>query len=59
MERMAGEVVVQERYERNGWPSIKRPDLKPPAGWSLELLVSVNRIRNHRLSPDGSTLAFI
>jgi len=56
---MAGEVVVQERYERNGWPSIKRPDLKPPAGWSLELLVSVNRIRNHRLSPDGSTLAFI
>jgi dipeptidyl aminopeptidase/acylaminoacyl peptidase len=58
-EDMAGKIKLEEKYERNGWPSIKRPDLKPPEGWSLELLVGVNRIRNHRLSPDGQWIAFI
>lgn len=48
-----------EKYERNGWPSIQRPDLKPPEGWSLGLITSVERVRNHRLSADGQTIAYI
>jgi len=56
---MPVEIKIEEKYERNGWPSIKRPDLKPPEGWSLELIVSINRVRNHQLSPDGRTIAFI
>jgi Tol biopolymer transport system component len=51
--------ILAEKYERNGWPSIQRPDLKPPEGWSLELITSVNRVRNHQLSPDGRQLAFV
>ena len=50
---------IEEKYERNGWPSIKRPDLKAPEGWSLELVVGVPRVRNHRLSPDAKFIAFI
>jgi dipeptidyl aminopeptidase/acylaminoacyl peptidase len=42
-----------EKYERNGWPSVKRPDVKPPAGWSLSLLTSLERIRSHVLSSQG------
>ena len=52
-------ISVEEKYERHGWPSLKRPDLKPPEGWSLSLITSVNRVRNHKLSPDGQTIAFI
>lgn len=52
-------VKLTEKYERNGWPSVQRPDLKPPDGWSLELITSVQRIRNHQLSPNGRQLAFI
>jgi len=52
-------IKLTEKYERNGWPSIKRPDLKPPAGWSLSLLTSLERIRSHALSPDGKTIAYI
>ena len=52
-------IKLTEKYERNGWPSIARPDLKPPDGWSLSLITSIERIRNHRLSPDGRTIAFI
>ncbi len=52
-------IKITEKYERNGWPSIRRPDLRPPAGWSLSLITSLERIRNHRLAPDGSALAFI
>jgi dipeptidyl aminopeptidase/acylaminoacyl peptidase len=48
-----------EKYETNGWPSIQRPDIKPPEGWSLSLITSVERIRNHRLAPDGKTIAYI
>lgn len=52
-------IPVTEKYERNGWPSISRPDLKSPDGWSLSLITAQERIRNHMLSPDGKTLAFI
>ncbi len=53
-----GQVIV-ERYERHGWPAIKRPDLKPPDGWNMSLIPAVNRVRNHQLSPDGMQIAFI
>jgi dipeptidyl aminopeptidase/acylaminoacyl peptidase len=56
---MHPDIPLAEKYERNGWPSLARPDLKPPAGWSLPLVVGVDRVRNHALSPDGSTIAFI
>ncbi len=52
-------ITLVEKYERNGWPSIARPDVKPPHGWNLSLITSIERIRNHRLSPDGSAIAFI
>lgn len=55
---MTTSIKIEEKYERNGWPAVKRPDLKPPDGWSLELINSVNLIHHHRLSPDGQTLAF-
>jgi TolB protein len=56
---MNGEINITEKYERNGWPSIARPDLKPPDGWSLSLITAVHRVRNHALSPDGERIAFI
>lgn len=56
---MSALIEVEEKYERNGWPSLPRPDLKPPAGWSLSLITAINRIRNHRLSPDGKQIAFV
>lgn len=56
---MHPDLKLEEIYERNGWPSLARPDLKPPEGWSLSLITAHNRIRNHRLSPDGQTIAFI
>jgi dipeptidyl aminopeptidase/acylaminoacyl peptidase len=54
-----GEIKLVEKYERNGWPSIQRPDVKPPEGWSLSLITSVNRIHHHQLSPDGKQVAFV
>ena len=56
---MEKQIKITEKYERNGWPSIPRPDIKPPEGWSLSLITSLERIRNHRLSPDGQTIVFI
>jgi dipeptidyl aminopeptidase/acylaminoacyl peptidase len=56
---MSEKTKLTEKYERNGWPSIKRPDLKPPEGWSLELVVGFHRIRHQRLSPDGKSIAFV
>jgi dipeptidyl aminopeptidase/acylaminoacyl peptidase len=50
---MENPIKLTEKYERNGWPSIKRPDLKPPVGWSLSLLTSLERIRSHALSSQG------
>lgn len=52
-------IKLIEKYERNGWPSIKRPDLKPPNGWNLSLITSLERIRSHALSPDGERIACI
>jgi dipeptidyl aminopeptidase/acylaminoacyl peptidase len=56
---MLNEVELTEKYERNGWPSIKRPDLQPPPNWNLALVNSLNHIHHHALSPDGETIAFI
>lgn len=50
---------VLEKYERNGWPSVQRPDIKPPEGWSLQLITAIHRIYNHSLSPDGTQIAFL
>ncbi len=52
-------IKLKEKYERHGWPSLARPDLKPPEGWNLSLITSIERIRNHRLSPDGKMIAYI
>lgn len=52
-------VEIQEKYERNGWPSVPRPDLKAPHGWDFSLLTSISRIRNHSLSPDGNQIVYI
>ena len=51
-------IKLEEKYERKGWPSVARPDLKPPAGWSLPLLSSVALIDGHELSPDGQQITF-
>ncbi|MGE5379139.1 MAG: TolB family protein, partial [Bacteroidota bacterium] len=56
---MENAIKLSEKYERNGWPSIRRPDLKPPHGWNLSLLTSLERIRSHALSPDGKMIACI
>ena len=56
---MDNPIKLTEKYERNGWPSIRRPDLKPPQGWNLSLLTSLERIRSHALSPDGEKIAYI
>jgi dipeptidyl aminopeptidase/acylaminoacyl peptidase len=56
---MDNSVKLIEKYERNGWPSVKRPDLKPPEGWSISLISSLERIRSHALSPDGEKIAYI
>ena len=47
-------VPVTEKYERNGWPSVERPDLTPPEGWSLPLIHSSNRVYRHRLCRYGA-----
>ncbi len=56
---MKKSIELTEKYERNNWPSIPRPDVKPPAGWSLEALTALKRVRNHQLAPDGKKIAFI
>ncbi len=56
---MTGIVTLTEKYERNGWPSLDRPDLKPPDSWSLGLINSLNLIHHHELSPDGERVAFV
>jgi dipeptidyl aminopeptidase/acylaminoacyl peptidase len=62
---MENPIKLTEKYERNGWPSLKRPDINPPTGWNLSLLTSLERIRTHALSSqadivfikDGETLS--
>jgi dipeptidyl aminopeptidase/acylaminoacyl peptidase len=49
---------LKQKYERNGWPAQKRPDIKPVEGWSIPLLASISRARCQAVSPDGSQIAF-
>lgn len=56
---MLNRVPISEKYERNGWPSVDRPDLQPPDGWSLDLINSLNLVHHHELSPDGERVAFV
>lgn len=57
---MAGDPIEQlkQKYERNGWPAQKRPDIKPVDGWSIPLLSTISRPRCHTVAPDGSRIAF-
>jgi dipeptidyl aminopeptidase/acylaminoacyl peptidase len=52
-------IKLTEKYERNGWPSLTRPDLKPPPGWNISLITSLERIHGHALSPDGKSIVLI
>ncbi len=52
-------MIMMEKYEYNGQPSLPRPDLNPPPGWSLPFISSLDLVRNHSLSPDGQHVAFI
>lgn len=56
---MPAEIPLTEKYERQGWPSLPRPDLKPQPGWSLELISSVARIYHPNLAPNGEHIAFL
>jgi dipeptidyl aminopeptidase/acylaminoacyl peptidase len=47
------------KEERNGWPAQARPDRSLPAPWTPELLVGIDPMHHHALSPDGAWLAFI
>lgn len=55
---MENPIKLTEKYERNGWPALKRTDLKPPSGLNLSLLTSLERIRSHTLSSRGE-IAYI
>ncbi|MFN8412611.1 MAG: S9 family peptidase [Anaerolineales bacterium] len=55
---MENPIKLTEKYERNGWPALKRTDLKPPEGLTLSLLTSLERIRSHSLSSAGE-IAYI
>jgi dipeptidyl aminopeptidase/acylaminoacyl peptidase len=50
---------LESKFEYYGGPSLPRPDLKPPAGWSLPLISAFETVRSHTLSPDGNQIAFI
>ena len=52
------DIKLEEKYERNGWPSVVRPDLKTPEGWSLPLFTTVALLGGHELSPDGTQITF-
>jgi dipeptidyl aminopeptidase/acylaminoacyl peptidase len=52
------DIKLEEKYERNGWPSVGRPDLKTPEGWSLPLFTTVALLGGHELSPDGTQITF-
>jgi len=49
------------KEDRHGWPSqpLPKPRRTLPDPWTVELLLGVQHIRHHALSPDGSRLAFI
>ena len=56
---MQNKISLSEKFEYNGWPSMPRPDAKPPEGWSYPLLSSQERVFNPSVSPDGRWVAFI
>lgn len=56
---MQPEIPLQARYLRNGWPSLSRPDLTAPPGWSLEAVATANQLHHHSLAPDGKRAAFV
>ncbi len=47
------------KEERLGWPAQSRPDRNLPAPWTPELLVGVNHVHHHALSPQGDRFAFV
>ncbi len=64
IKKIRGELVenpikITEKYERNGWPALARPDLKPPEGWSLNLITSIEKIRSHKPAPNGEMIAYV
>ncbi len=56
---MQNKINLTEKFEYNGWPSMPRPDSKPPGGWSGALLSNQERVFNPSVSPDGKSVAFI
>lgn len=56
---MQTKISLSEKFEYNGWPSMPRPDAKPPEGWSYPLLSNQERVFNPSVSPDGRWVAFI
>ncbi len=56
---MQNKINLTEKFEYNGWPSMPRPDSKPPGGWSRKLLCNQERVFNPSVSPDGKWVAFI
>lgn len=50
---MENPINLKEKYERNGWFAVKRPDLEAPPDWSLSMLTALERIRSHTLSSRG------
>jgi dipeptidyl aminopeptidase/acylaminoacyl peptidase len=51
-------ISIEEKYERNGWPSVARPDIEPPDGWNLDIWTASSHVYHHSLSPDGKQMAF-
>jgi Tol biopolymer transport system component len=56
---MQNKISLSEKFEYNGWPSMPRPDAKPPETWSHALLSNQERVFNPSVSPDGRWVAFI
>jgi dipeptidyl aminopeptidase/acylaminoacyl peptidase len=56
---MQTKISLSEKFEYNGWPSMPRPDAKPPEGWSYPLLSNQERVFNPSVSPDGRWVTFI
>ena len=56
---MQTKIRLSEKFESNGWPSMPRPDAKPPEGWSRALLTGQERVFNPSVSPDGKWVAYI
>jgi dipeptidyl aminopeptidase/acylaminoacyl peptidase len=51
--------LIKEKYLRNRWPTLPRPDRNPPKGWSLVTISYAQTVHHHHLSPDGKKAAFV